>query len=97
VDELADGRIYSAPQALKSGLIDRVGGIEEAVSRLESRVGTDRSFVVSYHRPTEWRNNLYTRAPLPRPRTASATDPGSWMQWLRPGFHYLWWPGAAPY
>ena len=29
--------------------------------------------------------------------TASATDPGSWMPWLRPGFHYLWWPGAAPY
>ncbi len=27
----------------------------------------------------------------------SLAKTGSWMQWLRPGFHYLWWPGAAPY
>ena len=87
-----------APQALESGLIDHVGGIEDAVSKLESRAGAGRSFVVSYHRTTEWRNNLYTRTPVTRPRTGgSPTDAGSWLQWLTPGFHYLWWPGAAPY
>lgn len=98
VDELADGRLYSAPQALENGLVDHVGGIEEAVTKLESRTGAGRSFVVSYHRTTEWRNNLYTRTPVTRPRTGgSLTDAGSWLQWLTPGFHYLWWPGAAPY
>lgn len=84
VDELADGRIYSAPQALENGLIDHIGTIEDAVGRLEARVGVNRSFVVSYHRTNEWRRNLYTRASLPPP-SARAT-PG----WPSPGFHYLW-------
>jgi protease-4 len=96
VDALSDGRIFSAPQALENGLVDRLGDIEEAVATLESRAGVERSYVVSYHRPTEWRRNLYTRSSAPPPTIGlgGAASPAS--GWLAPGFHYLWQPGALP-
>ncbi len=89
VDALSDGRIFSAPQALSNGLVDRVGDIEDAVDALEKRAGATGSFVVSYHRPAEWRRNLYTRSPAEAPR-ADGSRTG-----LGPGFHYLWLHGAG--
>lgn len=94
--ELADGRIYSAPQALENGLVDGVGGVEDAISALEARVGRSSSFVVSYHRPTEWRQNLYSRAGVPTPGAGGELPAARPASWLEPGFHYLWWPGALP-
>ena len=90
VAELADGRIYSAPQALENGLVDRIGGIEDAVGALEARVGANASWVVSYHRPREWRQNLHSKVDAAAP----ATGPGA-LRPLAPGFLYLW-AGAAP-
>ena len=94
VDALSDGRIYSAPQALENGLVDQVGDIEAAVSALEARVGVASSYVVSYHRPSEWRRNLYTRSPIASPRTGNL-EGGSRTPGLAPGFHYLWQPGLS--
>jgi protease-4 len=39
VAELADGRIYSGQQALRLGLVDRLGGLREAVDRAAERAG----------------------------------------------------------
>ena len=64
---LADGRIYSAPQALSEGLVDEVGSIDTAVSTAERSAGLERSRVVTYHRPREHRANLYS-ASLTTPR-----------------------------
>lgn len=94
IETLSDGRIYSAPQAVENGLVDRVGDIEDAVSRLEARAGVSQSFVVSYHRPSEWRRNLYTRSAAPSP-VIGTRGLGSAIEWLAPGFHYLWVPGAT--
>ncbi len=107
VDRLANGRIYSAPQALENGLVDRVGTLEDAVGLLEDRLGVSESRVVAYHRPSERRRNIYAGATVGAPSGLSATTPGgssgassaglavdalsSLLQ--RPGFHYLWWPG----
>ena len=94
VDALADGRIYSAPQALENGLVDHIGSIEESVELLEKRLGVSESIVVSYHRPREWRQNLYTRALVPPAGKGSQLDPTVALGAMKPGFHYLWWPGA---
>ena len=107
VDRLANGRIYSAPQALANGLVDRVGTLEDAVGLLEDRLGVSESRVVAYHRPSERRRNIYARAMGGAPFGSSATTPGQFgpsasgglaadaLSGLlqRPGFHYLWWPG----
>ena len=96
VEALSDGRIFSAPQALANGLVDRIGDIEVSVAALEGRIGVERSWVVSYHRPREWRRNLYTRSPVRLPETRSVTGGASGRGLLAPGFHYLWFPGALP-
>jgi len=62
VSALANGRIYSAPQALANGLVDRVGTLEEAVGLIETQLGISASQVVAYHRPREQRRNIYARA-----------------------------------
>jgi protease-4 len=67
IARLADGRIYSAPQALSEGLVDEVGSIDTAVSTAERAAGLERSRVVTYHRPREHRANLYS-ASLTTPR-----------------------------
>ena len=39
VQELADGRVYSAKQARDVGLVDEIGSIEDAYARLENMAG----------------------------------------------------------
>ena len=94
VDRLADGRLYSAQQALENGLVDRVGDIEEAVDRLQERAGVSGSVVVSYHRSREWRRNLYTRSRDGETGLEQRETPPLLLEGLAPGFLYLW-PGAS--
>jgi protease-4 len=39
VRTLADGRVYTGRQALKAGLVDRLGGLEDAVDEAKKRAG----------------------------------------------------------
>jgi len=105
VARLAEGQIFSAPQALKNGLVDRIGTLEEAVRLIEVKIGVDRSRVVAYHRPNEVRRNLYMKTPGTSPARAGLAGPSTSLAPLsqmglsrllsRPGFHYLWWPGLG--
>lgn len=104
VEALANGRIYSAPQALENGLVDRVGAMEDAVGLLSDRVGAPDVRVVAYHRPNRSRSNYYMQAPGfagpsggAAPSPLDATTMGQVLAPLlgRPGFHYLWWPGLS--
>lgn len=88
---LADGRIYSAPQALELGLVDRIGDIREGIEQTRIRAGLSEARVVSYHRPREWRQHVYNQAPTGE--TAVRLGPRL-PAWERPGFMYLWAPGA---
>lgn len=107
VDQLANGRIYSAPQALENGLVDRIGTLEDAVGLIEDRLGVTETRVVAYHRPSEHRRNLYTRSRHATPQAAGSglgagvaqawTMPGLSDLLRGPGFHYLWWPGLETY
>jgi protease-4 len=91
VAALADGRIYSASQALEAGLIDSLGGLPGAVAEAERRAGLERSRVVVFHRPGGYRANLFSMPPGP---ALAPLDPGALLGPLRrPGFLYLWWPG----
>lgn len=92
IEELADGRVYSATQALEAGLIDAIGELPEAVESAKQRAGvTGDARVVVYHRPGEEPENLFW-ARAPAQPEAQALD-------LRrlpdPAFLYLWSPGAG--
>jgi protease-4 len=91
VSELADGRIYSAPQALANGLIDGISDLHATIDTVRHQIGVEAVRVVSYHRRREWRENLYT---LPPGSQASGFEPTSLLELLHaPTFAYLWWPG----
>jgi len=68
VARLANGRIFSAPQALENGLVDRVGTLEDAVGDLARRIGAPQVRVVAYHRPDVARRNLYMSSYVSSPR-----------------------------
>jgi len=51
VEHYATGRVFTAPQALQAGLVDKIGFLEDAVEELKERLGEDRLRVVRYKYP----------------------------------------------
>jgi protease-4 len=96
IRELADGRIYTAKQALEEGLIDRIGYLADGIEWAREMAGVDKAKVVIYHRPTSYVPNAYGSA------TADMEGLGPLInielpEWLTPGesqFLYLWQPAA---
>lgn len=91
--KLADGRIYSARQALGHGLVDELGDLHAAVDATEQTAGMTNSRVVTYHRPREFRENLYS---VEAPTRDFDLGLRPWWSALRhsPAFLYLWTPGV---
>ncbi|RJP42395.1 MAG: signal peptide peptidase SppA [Phycisphaerales bacterium] len=97
VRSLADGRVYTAGQALECGLIDRIATLRETVDVLKQRVGADKVQLVTYRKRYEHAPNFYA-GPVP----AAPGAPGSAQFHLTvpfppaagtPQFLYLWAPG----
>jgi protease-4 len=63
VRALADGRVYTAGQALKAGLIDRIATMRDTVHAVKLRVGARSIRLVAYQRPLDYRPNYYAAAP----------------------------------
>lgn len=93
VAALADGRIYSARQALEAGLVDELGYLEDAVAELEERAGISESRVVTYHRANQPRENIFSRGPNISVQMTDVNLLPIRRGELSPGFYYLW-PGA---
>ena len=91
VAKLSDGRIYTASQARELGLVDELGDLERSLELAGARAGLDEFRVVTYHRPREYANNVYTRQPLRPVLKLELPAPFAWLE--RPGFYYLWAPG----
>lgn len=94
VEAAADGRVYTARQALEVGLIDAIGDLPEAIAALEERAGLDEdASVIVYHPAGDPRENLYSNQ-LPAPTMPSLTP---MIPTGRPSFLYLWAPwGVTP-
>ncbi|MBC8106899.1 MAG: signal peptide peptidase SppA [Anaerolineae bacterium] len=50
IDQVADGRVYTANDALKLGLIDEIGYADEAYTKAAAMAGLNKQHVVRYHR-----------------------------------------------
>jgi protease-4 len=59
---LADGRIYTAEQALGHKLIDRIGYVPDALEAARRAAGVDEARVIVYKRPREYRATYYARS-----------------------------------
>jgi protease-4 len=59
VKPLADGRVYTADQALKNGLVDEIGYLDDVIEMVKGKAGLEKAKVVMYHRPYSYKNNIY--------------------------------------
>jgi protease IV len=91
---LADGRIYSASQALSAGLVDQIGSFDASIRRARELAGLTEAKIVTYHRPREYANNFYTRAASGREPLVEVV-PHDLLPTRGPAFLYLWAPGLA--
>ncbi|MBI4589817.1 MAG: signal peptide peptidase SppA [Candidatus Rokubacteria bacterium] len=92
VRAFADGRIYTAQQAKALGLVDQLGYVEEAVDLAKRAANLSEARVIMYHRPREYRSNLYSGGAAPERFEASLAQLSSLLVGPGPRFLYLWWP-----
>jgi len=90
IAKLADGRVYSAEQALEAGLVDRIATLSEAIESAKARAGVTIANTVTYHRPLAWKPNIYAHAPAQGPviNLLNITLPALWTK--QPQFLYIW-------
>ena len=89
---LADGRVYTAQQALSLKLIDRIGYMDDALELTKKAIGVDQAKVVVYHRPSEYRATYYARSEAPTGSLDMSISRLASVMGSGPGFFYLWWP-----
>lgn len=93
VRTIADGRIYVAPQALDLGLIDRVATLRETIGRAKQLAGVEAAKVIAYHRPYDYKPNVYATVP-PAPPDARSLFSSEALTLPSAEFLYIWKPGA---
>jgi len=92
----ADGRVFTARQALELKLIDEVGYFEDAFRKAKALASLHEARLVSYTHYPKTRSNIYSVTPgatgtlIPNEKTAL----DSFLAGLRSGFYYLWLPEA---
>ena len=93
IKKLADGRIYTGDQAKAAGLVDEIGYLEEAIDAAKKKAGLTEAKVVTYRRPGDYSNNIYTRLMAPSPLAALGNlDVMAFVRGGAPQFMYLWMP-----
>ena len=89
---LADGRIYTAEQALGHKLVDRIGYMPDAIEAAKRAADVKEARVVVYHRPREYRATYYARTEAESGSLPAALAPLGTLMGSGPRFLYLWWP-----
>lgn len=95
IEKLADGRIYSAQQALELRLIDEIGYFESALKKTLSLAKLEQASVIAYSYFPLRKTNIYARPPLkenPLKMEIKALD--YLLPTLKPGLYYLWLPAV---
>jgi protease-4 len=88
---LADGRIYTAPQALEQGLIDSIGYFADALKEVKGLAGVSEAKVISYSYYPKTKTNIYATR-LDNFISMDSTEIRQMLQTLKSGFYYLWIP-----
>jgi len=94
IRKLADGRIYTASEALELGLVDSMGYLDEAIELTQSEAGISEAKVILYSRGEGTKNNIYSQV-LQKPEapfSAWGINPKQLLQGRAPKFLYLWMP-----
>jgi protease-4 len=63
IEGLADGRIFTADQALSAKLVDRVGYLDDALAGMKASLRLQDARVITYYRPGDYRGTIYSGVP----------------------------------
>lgn len=91
LEKLADGRVFTAGQALEKGLIDEIGYFDQAYEHILDSAGIRTARVIAYTFYPGRKTNIYAQTFLSRSRP-SFPDLRSLLPTLQAGFYYLWLP-----
>ena len=99
VKALADGRVYTASQALANGLVDQVGYLEDAAAAAAQKAGLPGPVrLVSYERVHQGLVveilNVRDGSPKPQAGIGMNVEVGGLLGTRTPHFYYLWSPAA---
>jgi protease-4 len=88
-----DGRVFSGEQALAMGLVDRLGGLEDAIKLARDLSNSQGARVILYKRPHGYSGSIYAENPTPTPKSGVlALELPESDLFLPRGFYYLWRP-----
>lgn len=62
IRKLADGRVFTAEQAVQDKLVDKIGYLDDAIEQVKEKAGVKKARVIMYHRPYRYKNNIYSKA-----------------------------------
>jgi protease-4 len=97
VREIADGRVWTAQQALELGLVDRIGTLRDGLAVAKKMTKAARVRVVTYHRPLGWKPDIYSAMPgggtVNNYSLLNVNMPERFLT-PAPMFLYLWSPGT---
>mgnify|MGYP002034037585 FL=1 len=94
IQKIADGRIYTAQQALKLKMIDKIGYLEDAIELAKKEAGLKEAKVITYHRPHQYKENIYSSNYQGAPHTVNILniDMNSFTDRMGTKFMYIWMP-----
>jgi protease-4 len=91
LNALADGRIYTAPQALEEGLVDSIGYFDDALTEVKALADVAEAKVVTYTYYPKTKTNIYATR-LDNFISLDSAEIRQLLQTLKSGFYYLWIP-----
>jgi len=89
IKPLADGRVYTAQQALDNKLIDGIGYLDDVINIAKKATGLADARIVTYHRHTDYKNNIYSQATI---NIFSLGENQLFGEYFPVRFMYLWNP-----
>ncbi len=90
VRTIADGRIFTAGQALALGLVDRIGYLDDTIKLIEARADLGAAQVIIYRRAQEFAETIYANAPAAPAQMNLVNFDFHGMSLGSPQFLYMW-------
>ncbi len=91
---VADGRVVTGRQALDANLVDALLYPDQVIERVKKDADLSRVQVVRYHRPMDYRANIYSRPSVPEPTAGPTINllniDAAGLTPAGPRFWYLW-------
>ena len=68
---LADGRVYTAKQALDARLVDKIAYLDDVIADMKGKLGLPEAKVISYYRRGTYKETIYSGTGMDMPQVVN--------------------------